>query len=114
MLKITDLVNIFDQEQREAEVEKITGKAAKADHIASRTIRAIHVKMNEDPVFYKRLSRLIRETIEDYHRQRIDEAEFLRRAKEQEARFLKGHADNIPPALKDNETGIALCHDPSR
>lgn len=108
VLKITDLVNIFDKEQREAEVEKLTGKAAKADHIASRTIRAINVKMNEDPVFYKKLSRLIREAIEEYHQQRIDEAEFLKSAKEYEDAFLKGQRDNIPDTLRGNETGIAI------
>jgi type I restriction enzyme R subunit len=108
VLKITDLVNIFDREQREAEVEKLTGKAAKADHIASRTIRAINVKMNEDPIFFKKLSKLIREAIEDYHQQRINEAEFLRKAKEHEETFLQGKRDNIPDALKGNDTGIAI------
>ena len=49
---------------REEEVEKLSSKAAKADHIASRTIRAINVKMNEDPVFYKKLSKLIKNNIE--------------------------------------------------
>lgn len=108
VLRITDLVNIFDKEQREAEVEKLTGKAAKADHIASRTIRAINVKMNEDPVFYKKLSRLIREAIEEYHQQRIDEAEFLKKAKEYEDAFLKGQRDNVPDNLRGNDTGIAI------
>lgn len=60
ILRITEMVNIFDKEQRDQEVEKLTSKAAKADHIASRrTIKAIIVKMNEDPVYYKKLCRLI-------------------------------------------------------
>lgn len=108
VLRITELVNIFDKEQREAEVEKLISKAAKADHISSRTIRAIHVKMKEDPVFYKKLSKLIRETIEDYHKHRIDEAEYLNKAKEYEDQFLTGQRDNIPDSLHGNETGIAL------
>lgn len=108
VLRITELVDIFDKEQREAEVEKLTSKAAKADHIASRTIRAINIKMSEDPIFYKKLSKLIREVIEEYHQQRIDEAEFLRKAKEYEASFFYGRNDNIPDALKGNDTGIAI------
>lgn len=108
VLRITELVDIFDKEQREAEVEKLTSKAAKADHIASRTIRAINIKMNEDPVFYKKLSKLIREAIEEYHQQRIDEAEFLRKAKEYEASFLHGQKDNIPDSLRGNDIGIAI------
>lgn len=108
VLRITDLVDIFDKEQREAEVEKLSSKSAKADHIASRTIRAINIKMNEDPIFYKKLSKLIREAIEEYHQQRIDEAEFLKKAKEYEEAFLKGERGNIPNALIGNDTGIAI------
>lgn len=108
MLRITDLVNIFDKEQREQEVEKITSKAAKADHIASRTIRAINVKMDEDPVYYKKLSRLIRDTIADYHQHRISEVEYLKKAKEFEEKFHSGQRDNIPDNLKGNDTGIAI------
>jgi type I restriction enzyme R subunit len=33
--------------------------------------------MNEDPIFYKSLSALIREAINDYHQHRIDEALYL-------------------------------------
>lgn len=108
VLRITELVDIFDKEQREAEVEKLSSKAAKADHIASRSIRAINIKMNEDPIFYKKLSKLIREAIEEYHEQRINEAEFLKKAKEYEEAFLKGDRGNIPNALIGNDTGIAI------
>ncbi len=108
VLKITQLVNIFDKEQREAEVEKITGKAAKADHIATRTIKAISVKMNEDPVFYKKLSQLLKETIEDYHRQRINEAEYLSKAMECEETFISGKRSNVPSSIQGNEVKIAF------
>lgn len=108
MLKITELVNIFNKEQREQEVEKLTGKAAKADHITSRTVKAISVKMDEDPVFYTKLSRLIRETIENYHQRRISEAEYLKKAQEFEAAFLNGQKDNVPAKLKGNDTAIAI------
>lgn len=107
VLKITELVNIFDKDEREAEIEKITGKAAKADHIASRIIKAINVKMNDDPVFYKRLSELIKQAIKDFHNQRISEADFLAKAKDHESTFFTGKRDNVPAALKYNETAIA-------
>lgn len=108
VLKITEMVNIFDKDEREAEIEKITGKAAKADHIASRTIKAITVKMNDDPVFYKRLSELIKQAIEDFHKQRISEAEYLAKAKDYEDTFFTGKRDNVPAALRNNETAIAF------
>ena len=108
VLKITEMVNIFDKEEREAEMEKLIGKAAKADHIASRTIKAISIKMNDDPVFYKRLSELIKQAIQDFHNQRISEAEYLAKAKDYEDGFFNGKRDNVPTALRDNETAIAF------
>lgn len=108
IMRVTELVNIFDKEEREAEVEKITGKAAKADHIASRTIKAINVKMQEDPIYYKKLADLIKETIEEYYLKRISEAEFLKRAKEHEDKFLNGRSEDAPKELADNDAGLAF------
>ncbi|MCX2679618.1 type I restriction endonuclease subunit R [Galbibacter sp. EGI 63066] len=108
ILRITEMVNIFDKEERDREVEKITSKAAKADHIASRTIKAINVKINEDPVYYKKLSKLIRDTIEDYHQHRISEADYLNKAREYEDRFHNGRQDDVPENLAGNDTGIAI------
>jgi type I restriction enzyme R subunit len=107
VLKITELVNIFDKKQRDAELEKITGKAAKADHIASRTIKAVSLKMNEDPVFYKKLSELIKETIEAYHQQRINEADYLAKAMLYEDEFINGKRSNIPAQIQGNDAAIA-------
>lgn len=107
VLKITELVNIFDKEKREAEVEKVQGKAAKADHIATRTVKAINVKMNEDPIFYKKLSTLIKEAIQDYHQHRIDEAEYLQKAKDYENQFHTGKQNNVPSSIQNKPNAIA-------
>jgi len=108
VLRITDMVNIFDKDEREQEVEKLISKAAKADHIASRTVKAINVKMNEDPVFYKKLSSLIRNTIEDYHQERISEVEYLKKAKQFEEDFHNGQKEDVPKILVGQETAIAI------
>ncbi|MDI9358337.1 MAG: HsdR family type I site-specific deoxyribonuclease [Phycisphaerales bacterium] len=107
ILKITELVNIFDKEQRTAEVEKIQGSAAKADHIATRTVKAIHVKMNEDPIFYKKLSTLIQEVINDYHQHRLDEATYLQKAKDYEDQFLSGKQKDVPVRIQGKPDTIA-------
>ena len=107
VLKITQLVNIFDKEQRENEVEKIQGKAAKADHIASRTIKAINVKMNEDSFYYTKLSALIKETIEEYRQRRIDEAEYLAKVQDLEKVFFSGKQANVPQALEGRPNAVA-------
>ena len=107
VLKITQLVNIFDKEQRENEVEKIQGKAAKADHIASRTIKAINVKMNEDSFYYTKLSALIKETIQEYRQRRIDEAEYLAKVQDLEKVFFSGKQADIPQALEGRPNAVA-------
>ncbi|MDC6350469.1 HsdR family type I site-specific deoxyribonuclease [Zeaxanthinibacter sp. PT1] len=108
VLKITGQVDIFNKEAREAEVEKVVGKAAKADHIASRTIKAISMKMEDDPIYYKKLSQLIKETIEAYHQKRIEEAEYLKRARQLEEKFHHGRSDDAPEALKGKEAALAF------
>ena len=107
ILKVTEMVNIFDKEEREAEIDKITGTAAQADHITSRTIKAINVKMQEDPIYFKKLAELIKETISEYYQKRISEAEYLKKAKELEADFLNGRSNNAPKELADNEPALA-------
>lgn len=108
IMSLNKEMNIFNQEQREEALEQITGKAAKADHISSRTIKAINVKMQEDPVYYKKLADLIKETIEAYHQKRIDETEYLRQAKGFENEFINGVRDDAPEALQGNEAGLAF------
>jgi len=108
ILKITELVNIFDKEKRDAEVEKITGKAAQADHIASRTIKACNIKMQEDPIYYKKMADLIKETIADYYQKRINEAEFLNKIKGLEDKFYNGRSDDAPKELVNNEVALAF------
>lgn len=102
------MVNIFDKEEREAEIEKIVGTAAQADHIASRTIKAINVKMQEDPIYYKKLAELIKETISDYYHKRISEAEYLMKVKEQENQFFGGRSRNVPEEIAGNELAMSI------
>jgi type I restriction enzyme, R subunit len=108
IMKVTDLVNIFNKDERDAEIEKIKGKSAQADHIASRTLKAITVKMQEDPVYYKRFADLIKDTISEYYQKRITEAEFLNKAKEFENNFLNGRSKDAPKELMNNDVALAF------
>ena len=109
---ITELVNIFDKEKFAEEVEKVVGKAAKADTIASRTAKHITENMDKDPVFYKKFSQLLKETIEAYEKGRIDEAEYLNRITEYMDSVLSHTDSNIPASLQNNNAGrsyYGLC-----
>ena len=108
VVNLTELVNIFDKEAFEEEVEKFTGKAAKADMIASRTSKHISEKMDEDPAFYKRFSQLIKETIEDYLQNRIDETIYLQRIKEAKEAVLSRTDSSIPISLENKEVARAF------
>ncbi|MEI2692413.1 MAG: hypothetical protein V9H69_22930 [Anaerolineae bacterium] len=61
---ITALVDIFDVEQFDAEVERLGTPAAKADTILHRMKRTISEHMDEDPAFYRRFAELVEES---YH-----------------------------------------------
>lgn len=105
---ITELVNIFDKDKFQQEVENTTGKAAKADKIASRTAKHITEKMDEDPAFYKKFSQMLRETIAEYEAKRISEAQYLSRVQDIMNNVL-AHTDNdIPEQLSDRDVAKAF------
>lgn len=104
---LTDLVNIFDEEAFQAEVEKTTGTAAKADKIASRTAKHIYEKMDEDPAFYKKFSQLIQQAIDDFYSERITELEYLKKVQEYRDAVLTKTDSEIPENIRDNGTASA-------
>lgn len=108
IVQMNELVNIFDKEAFEAEVEKTTGEAAKADKIASRTEKHITEKMDEDPAFYKRFSQLIKEAIEDYLQKRISEKEYLNKMKSFMDKVLTHKDTELPESLQSRPVAAAF------
>jgi len=105
---ITELVNIYDKEKFQAEVEKTLGEAAKADKIASRTAKHITEKMDEDPAFYKKFSEMLKDAIRAYEEHRINEAQYLNKVKEiMDAVLLHNDAD-IPDELLNKDVARAF------
>ncbi len=105
---ITELVNIFDVDKFQEEVENTTGKVAKADKIASRTAKHISEKMEEDPVFYKKFSQMLRETIADYEAQRLSDANYLKRVQEIMGNVLSHTDSDIPEKLRGTDVAKAF------
>lgn len=105
---ITQLVNIFDREKFQEELENTTGKAAKADKIASRTSKHITEKMDEDPAFYKKFSQLLKETIADYEAKRITEAQYLSKVQDIMDNVLTRTDNEVPEALQEKEEAKAF------
>ena len=110
---ITNLVNIFDKEDFQKEVDSVVGTAAKADTIATRTAKYIQENMDSDPAFFKKFSQLIKETIELYEQGRLSENEYLEKMMQYKEDVLNHTDSELPPELEHNNTakayfGIAL------
>lgn len=105
---ITELVNIFDKEKFQQEVENTTGKAAKADKIASRTAKHITEKMEEDPAFYKKFSEMLKDTIADYEAKRINEAQYLNKVQEIMESVLSHTDSDVPTVLQNADVAKAF------
>lgn len=110
---ITQLVNIFDTEAFEKEVDQVVGTAAKADTIASRTSKYISENMDSDPAFYKKFSQLIKESIEAYEQGRLNENEYLEQMMRYKDDVLNHTDSEMPQELVNNHAakayyGIAL------
>ncbi len=106
--RITAQVNIFETEAFQAEVEKLRTTASKADTIAHRTQRTITEKMDEDPVFYRRFSRILQDAIEAYRQKRITEVEYLNTAKSAMNAVLSRTGDNLPSELEGRDAAKAF------
>ena len=96
---VTAMVNIFDVDAFDKVIEEKIGAAAKADTIASRTIKTIREKMDEDPVFYRKFADLVQQAIEDYRSKRVSDAEYLSRVTEYMATVRQGHDTDLPREL---------------
>ena len=106
--QITEPVNIFEREQFQAEVEKLKTVGSRADTIAHRTQRTITEKMDEDPVFYRRFSKVLQEAIEAYRLKRIGDAEYLKRATDAMTSVLGRTGDHLPSALQGHDAAKAF------
>ncbi len=108
VLQITPPVNIFEQEQFQAEIDKLQTTASRADTIAHRTQKTITEKMEEDPFFYRRFSKILEDAIEAYRLQRISDAEYLNKVTEVMNSVRGRTGDDLPPELRNHEVAKAF------
>ena len=115
IIQVTEPVDIFDTEKFRAEVEKKVSTRSKADTIAYRISRTISEKWDDDPIFYKKLSELLKEAIAKYSKQIMDEAErlkndnaYLNRVTEILTMVRTRTGDDIPISILNNEVAKAF------
>ncbi len=106
-------VNIFDEaafqkvvEEQGAGGEKTLG--AKADMIAHATRRAINERLEQDPAFYEKFSRLIQQAIDDYRAKRLSDLEYLQRVTEIKDAVVSRKCDDLPLVLSGDADAAAV------
>ena len=113
VVQLNEPVNIFDddafmmvkEEQAVFGSKKTT--ASKADTIAHATKKVITEKMDEDPAFYEKFSKLIQQAIEDFRAKRISDLDYLNKAKDIRNRVAFRVHDDVPDKLSGNEDAMA-------
>lgn len=106
--QITPLVNIFNQEAFNKELEKLSSASAKADTIAHRTKKTITEKMQEDPAFYRKFSEMLEAAIRAFREERIKAAEYLKTVTDIMHSVANRTGDDIPDKLKHRDVAKAF------
>lgn len=113
VIQLNEPVNIFDDsqfnqikdEQGIKNKNKTTG--SKADTIAHATKKFITEKMDEDPAFYEKFSKLIQQAIDAFRAKRISDLDYLNKVVDIRNRVIGKVHDNIPEQLAGNDDAMA-------
>ncbi len=113
VVQLNEPVNIFDdkmfnqvkEEQGVYQTKKTS--ASKADTIAHATKKVITEKMDEDPAFYEKFSKLIQQAIEDFRAKRISDLDYLNKVVDIRNKVVGKVHDDIPDKLSGNEDAMA-------
>lgn len=114
VIQLNKPVNIFDDEafmavKEEQAIYGATPKttASKADTIAHATKKVIIERMDEDPAFYEKFSKLIQQAIEDFRAKRISDLDYLNKVLDIRNKVVGKVHDEIPDKLAGLEAAIA-------
>lgn len=101
---IVEPVDIFDREAFEEEIASIESAEGRAEVIANRVSRTINERIDEDPVFYRRFSELLEETLRHYKEDRFDQLELLRRVEDIRDRVRDRRTlEEVPDKLRNRD-----------
>jgi type I restriction enzyme R subunit len=114
VVQLNKPVNIFDdasfmevkEDQGVYGSKKTTG--SKADTIAHATKKVITEKLDEDPAFYEKFSKLIQQAIEDFRAKRISDLDYLNKVVDIRNKVVGKVHDDIPDKLTGNEDAMAF------
>ncbi|MCK4906090.1 MAG: type I restriction endonuclease subunit R, partial [Spirochaetes bacterium] len=112
VIQLNEPVNIFDNKsfmmvkEEQGVYQKKRTTASKADTIAHATKRVITEKMEEDPAFYEKFSKLIQRAIEDFRAKRISDLNYLDKVVDIRNKVVGKVHDDVPVQLSSNEDAM--------
>ena len=111
VVRLNEPVNIFDEKAFKQVVEEqgeTKATAARADMIAHATKKAISERLEQDPAFYEKFSKLIQQAIDDFRAKRISDLEYLNKVSEIKDAVVNRRSDDAPAQLAGNDNALAL------
>lgn len=99
---LVEPVVIHDKEAMDKQLEEIDGQKAKAAYIRTRLVSELESRRYEDPLFFKRFSERIRDTLEEYKKSR-DENTYLASMNKIAQDFREGFVGHTYPACIDDD-----------
>ena len=115
VVQLNKPVNIFDESafRKVVEEQAIGGSGekslgAKADMIAHATRRAIHERLEQDPAYYEKFSKMIQQAIDDYRANRLSDLDYLKRVTSIREEVVSRRRNDVPPDLAEDADASAL------
>jgi len=111
VVTLVEPLNIFDDIGIEARrAAKTETDASIADTIAHRLTRSIEEKWDEDPIFFEKFSKFVRDAIADFHNGRIGEIAYLAKVRElrDKIQHREDTTDPTPVRLRDDSHAQAF------
>ena len=112
VIQLNAPVDIFDDQNFDA-VKKGQGihsgksTTAKADTIAHATRKVINEKMDQDPAFYEKFSKLIQQAINDFKARRISDLDYLNKVSDIRDSVVSKKHDDVPDSISGNDEACA-------
>lgn len=106
-------VNIFDDEMfnqikdDHGVYHKPKTTASRADSIAHATKKSITEKMDEDPAFYEKFSKLIQQAIEDFRAKRLSDLDYLNKVVDIRNKVVGKVHEDVPDKLTGLDDAMA-------
>ncbi len=109
IIRITNPVDILDKKGFEEELNRLGSPRAKADAIRTRMAKSISKKWDENPLYYKKFSERIEETLQAYKDKRISEREYFEKMNDLKKDYQKGYSGiEYPDNIKNKPNAQAF------